>query len=144
MRSHFYLDENELLGDWERLAPLFQTVIERACQGEFDVADLKAMALKKRIVIGAFFDDSGEPLLAFAFEFRSYPKKTAVNILALGGRRMDEVFSVFLERFKQWARKAGADFIEASCSPAMTRLLLRYGYINAYRQLRLDLGGETT
>ncbi|EEO27785.1 hypothetical protein [Oxalobacter paraformigenes] len=144
MRSHFYLNEDDLLNDWARLAPLFQRVVERACRGEFDVADLKAMALKKRVVIGAFFDEREEPLLAFAFEFRYYPKKTAVNILALGGKRMDEVFSVFLERFKQWAKKAGADFIEASCSPAMTRCLLRYGYVNAYRQLRLDLGGETT
>lgn len=143
MRSHFYLAENELLNDWERLAPLFQTVIERACHGEFDVSDLKEMALEKRIFIGAFFDDDGKPLLAFAFEFRYYPKKTAVNILALGGRRMDEVFSGFLERFREWAKEAGADFIEASCSPAMTRLLSRYGYAETYRQLRLDLGGET-
>ena len=145
MRAHFYLERDELLTDWARLAPLLQTVIEKACHGEFDVADLKAMALGKRIFIGAFFDDDGTPLLAFAFEFRHYPKKTAVNILALGGQRMDEVFSVFLERFGQWAAGAGADFIEASCSPAMTRLLRRYGYAETYRQLRLAVKkGEGT
>ena len=97
------------------------------------------MAQSKRIVIGAFFDDDGVILLAFAFEFRFYPKKTAVNILALGGKRMDAVFSEFLDQFRDWAAAAGADFLEASCSRGMSRMLAKYGYVDTYRQLRLNL-----
>lgn len=67
--------------------------------------DLKEMALEKRIFIRAFFDEGGEPLLAFASGFRYYPKKTAAGILASGDRWMNVVFPVFLERFRQWAKK---------------------------------------
>lgn len=83
MRSYFYLDPEELERDWEKIEPILGSVVSRAVHGEFDCSDLKAMAQSKRIVIGAFFDDDGVILLAFAFEFRFYPKKTAVNILAL-------------------------------------------------------------
>lgn len=142
MRSHFYLDAAGLEKDWHRIRPIFESVVTRAAHGEFDCDDLKAMALSKKIVIGAFFADDGEMLLAFAFEFRFYPKKTAVNILALGGKRMGTVFTEFLDRFKDWAASAGADFLEASCSPGMSRMLAKYGYVNTYQQLRLDLGKE--
>ena len=142
MKAHFYLSEDDLLHDWHRLEPLFEAVVDRACHGEYDVADLKRLALSGNVFIGTFFDEDDAALLAFAFEFRYYPKKTAVNILALGGHRMDAVFGAFLEQFKTWAAKAGADFLEASCSPAMTRMLSRYGYQEMYRQLRLNLKQE--
>ncbi len=144
MRSHFYLDATELEQDWARIGPLFDSVVCRAVHGEFDGNDLKEMALSGEIVIGAFFADDGEMLLAFAFEFRFYPKKTAINILALGGKRMESVFSGFLDQFKDWAAATGADFLEASCSEGMSRMLAKYGYVKTYQQLRLDLkrGGE--
>lgn len=142
MRSHFYLDTEELEKDWVLIGPVLDSVVRRAVHGEFDCNDLKAMAKSKQIVIGAFFSDGGEMLLAFAFEFRFYPKKTAVNILALGGKGMDAVFSEFLDQFRNWAAAAGADFLEASCSAGMSRMLAKYGYVNTYQQLRLDLKEE--
>ncbi len=142
MRSHFYLDMEELERDWGLIEPILASVVSRAVHGEFDCGDLKAMAQSKQIVIGAFFADDGIMLLAFAFEFRFYPKKTAVNILALGGKRMDGVFSEFLDQFRDWAAVAGADFLEASCSRGMARMLAKYGYVNTYQQLRLDLKRE--
>mgnify|MGYP000099722044 CR=1 FL=1 len=142
MKSHFYLDAEELERDWGLIEPILASVVSRAVHGEFNCGDLMAMAKSKRIVIGAFFADDGDMLLAFAFEFRFYPKKTAINILALGGKRMDAVFSEFLDPFKDWAASAGADFLEASCSRAMSRMLAKYGYVNTYQQLRLDLKQE--
>ena len=142
MRSHFYLDQEELEKDWIFIEPVLEPVVSRAAHGEFDCSDLKALAQSKQIVIGAFFSDNEEIVLAFAFEFRFYPKKTAVNILALGGKRMGAVFSEFLDQFKNWAAAAGADFLEASCSAAMSRMLAKYGYVNTYQQLRLDLKRE--
>ncbi len=142
MRSHFYLDSDELERDWSLIEPILEAVVSHAVHGEFDCCDLKAMAQSKQIVIGAFFADDGVILLAFAFEFRFYPKKTAINILALGGKRMDAVFSEFLDQFKDWAAAAGADFLEASCSRGMSKMLAKYGYVNTYQQLRLDLRKE--
>ena len=142
MRSHFYLDRDELEKDWWMIGPVLESVVSRAAHGEFDGGDLKIMALEKQIVIGAFFTDRGDMVLAFAFEFRFYPKKTAINILALGGKRMEAVFSEFLDQFKNWAAAAGADFLEASCSAGMSRMLAKYGYVNTYQQLRLDLKRE--
>ena len=142
MRAHFYLEPAELEKDWFVIAPILESVVSRAAHGEFDCDDLKKLAQEKRIVIGSFFADDDEMLLAFAFEFRHYPKKTAINILALGGKRMDAVFSAFLDQFKNWAAGAGADFLEASCSRAMSRMLAKYGYVKTYQQLRLDLKRE--
>ena len=142
MRAHFYRDADDLEKDWGLIEPILASVVSRAGHGEFDCADLKAMAQSKQIVIGAFFADDGVILLAFAFEFRFYPKKTAINILALGGKRMDAVFSEFLDQFKDWAAAAGADFLEASCCRGMSKMLAKYGYVNTYQQLRLDLRKE--
>ena len=131
MRAHFYRDADDLEKDWGLIDPILASVVSRAVHGEFDCADLKAMAQAKAITIGAFFDDDGIMLLAFAFEFRFYPQKTAVNILA-----------EFLDQFRDWAAATGADFLEASCSRGMARMLAKYGYVNTYQQLRLDLKRE--
>lgn len=139
MRLHFYMQSDELEKDWHLIEPLLDLVVTRACHGEFDCHDLKAMAQSKQIVIGASFSDKEEMLLAFAIEFRFYPKKTAINTLALGGKRVDTVFAEFFGQFKNWASAAGADFLEASCSRGMSKMLSKYGYVNTYQQLRLDL-----
>lgn len=82
-------------------------------------------------------EEEGAPLMAMAFEFRHYPKRMNVNVVALGGTDLDAVTENFLPIFRSWAKQAGAVEIEASCSKPMARLLKKYGFVDAYECVRL-------
>lgn len=119
-------------------APLLEPVITQAARGEFTVEDLYQLNLKGR-AITALIEKDGQGVMAVVFEFVHYPQMVAVNIMALGGRYLDDSVSEFWSGFKAWCRDAGAEAIEASCSPAMTRLLSKYGFEPTYQVVRTAL-----
>jgi hypothetical protein len=121
-----------------KAAPLLQPVIDQAARGEFTVEDIRRLTEAGR-VITAIAEKDGEAVMAMAFEFVHYPRKVAVNILALGGHGVDEVAGAFWDTFKEWCRSAGASAIEASCSEAMARLLSRQEFKCVYRVVRAEL-----
>lgn len=145
MRVEFLVEQADVVREWPQLAPLFEKVVSRAVHGEFTTEDLYRMATEGRIRVG-LVREGGEIILAMAFEFKHYPRALAINFLAMGGRGLQAVLSRFLGTFKQWARDAGAMWIEASCSPAMARIYARHDFLTTYQLLRLDLQpkGETT
>lgn len=145
MQVEFLTTKESILANWEALEPLFQKVISRATCGEFTVDDLHAMALDGKIQIG-LVRESGEIIMAMAFEFRHYAQKLAISFLAMGGKKLDQVMGCFLDTFKKWAVSAGADWIEAFCSPAMARIHARHHFTTAYQLVRLELKqkGATT
>lgn len=144
LQVEFLTDGQAIAAEWGALYPLFQRVVSKAVHGEFTAGDLHAMALSGAIQIGLVREE-GEIIMAMAFEFRYYPQKLAVNFLAMGGKKLDTVMSRFLETFRKWAASAGADWIEAACSPAMARIHARNDFKTVYQLVRLDLNkGETT
>lgn len=118
--------------------PLLQPVIDQAARGEFTVDDLARLTREGR-AITAVAERDGQPLMAMAFEFVHYPQTLAINIMALGGRDLEAVASQFWPTFRAWCRRAGVNVIEASCSPAMARLLAPWGFESAYRVVRAPL-----
>lgn len=114
------------------LAPLFERVVYKATYGEFDADDLYRLAKQGHITVGTL-ENEGDLQLAIAFEFIFYPRWTVIHILALAGQGLAEAFTRFGTRFKAWRREAGAQKIQASCSPAMARLLQRDEFITAYQ-----------
>lgn len=137
MKARF-LEVDEVQENWAVVSKLLKPVVDKACHGEFTLDDLLRMALSSRIVI-FMCSKKEQAVLAAAFEFRTYPKKEAMNCLAVGGRLFDKTMRLFFGHIKAWAAQMGVDHIEASCSPAMERLLKRYGYKPVYRQVQLDL-----
>ena len=62
-----------------------------------------------------------------------------MNIAALGGRELDLLTSKFWEHVCSWAYMNGVRTMQASASPAMARILKRYGFNKTYEMVRLDL-----
>lgn len=138
MRMEFLTTGEAVQADWEELQPLFHKVVVRATHGEFTVDDIYRMAMDGSIVI-SLVREAGKIIMALAFEFRHYPKKLAVNYLAMGGKKSHEVMARFLKDFGVWAKNAGADWIEASCSLGMARIFAQHHFVTTYQLVRLDL-----
>jgi hypothetical protein len=145
MRMEFLTTGEAIQADWEELKPLFRKVVDRATYGEFTIDDLYRMAMDGSIVI-SLVREAGKIIMALAFEFRHYPQKLAVNYLAMGGKKSHEVMARFLKEVGEWAKKAGADWIEACCSKGMARIFAQHHFVTTYQLVRLDLNhkGETT
>jgi hypothetical protein len=112
--------------------------------GELHVDDIKSFALAGKVVIMVFTRNSdpslNEPVeLAIAIEPVAYPRLPAINIMAMGGTNFGLIQTKYWTYFKGWAMMQGARAIEASVSPAMMRVLRRYGYKEIYTRARCDL-----
>ena len=134
MTTHALVDAH-----FSQAAPLLQPVVDQAARGEFTVDDIERLTREGRAITALVSDDEGAPLLAMAFEFVSYPRQVAVNIMALGGERLQEAAENFWGTFRQWCKSAGAEVLEASCSPAMARMLRQHGFDSAYQVVRSEL-----
>lgn len=143
MKGNF-LPAEDIPGYWPKIAPLLGSVVDEACHGEFTVGDLFHLALNNHIMIFVCKKED-EIVLAAALEFRCYPQKQGMNVLAIGGKHFYEGMSCFFDTIKAGMAETGATFVEASCSQAMARMLARYGFMPVYQQVRLNLerrGGE--
>lgn len=138
MNLTFIQDAEALKAEFPQVRDLFDRVVEGAAKGEFSTDDIAELAKGKRVTLG-IVKEAGEPVLAFAFEFIYYPRMVVLNILAMGGQRLGDVLGEFWPRFTAWAREAGADSIQASCSPAMARILAKHGFEATYQVVRSKL-----
>jgi hypothetical protein len=142
MRAVF-LTTPDLIGlHWCSVCKLVDPVVHQAARGEFTLSDLAAMVESGR-AHAAIALDGDTPVLAMVFEFRHYPSRMLVNIIALGGRDLAGVAVTFWPQFLEWAKESGASGIEACTSPAMTRAIRALGFLHTYDLVRCDFG-ETT
>lgn len=134
-----FLTTQELLDRWwDRAAQHLERVVREAARGEFTVDDLRQLCAEGRAV-AVVVVDGDDVVLAAVIEFVYYPQITACNVMALGGSRLDEALEAFFVTFKDWLYGMGVTVIEASCSPAMARLLGRAGFSKDYEVVRLKL-----
>lgn len=138
MKLTFIHGEREVTAEFPQVRAFFERVVDGAAKGEFSTDDIEELAKAKRATLG-IVKDAGEPVLAFAFEFIYYPRMVVLNVLAMGGRRLGEVMGEFWPNFTAWAREAGADSIQASCSPAVARILAKHGFEATYQVVRSKL-----
>lgn len=134
MRVHFLTEPQEVEARWHEIAPLLAPALEHAVLGELTIDDVHELALARLMTIGVF-DNGAAPEMAMAFEFKNYPRIMTINIVAIGGSQFNSFVDCFFEQFKAWAATAGARHIEASCRPAMARLLKRHGFANTYEKV---------
>lgn len=109
-----------------------------AARGEFTLENLEDLCRDGRAVAGMAFDADGAPSMAMVFEFRLYPRKTVVNVIALAGRDLHGLASTFWPQFIAWAKESGAAEIEACAHPAMTRMLRPLGFEHTYNFVRMS------
>lgn len=135
MGARFLINPADLAIAWPQISTLLDPVVKKAAKGEFTLADILELATDGRVFIGVV-ENEGVMTMACAFEFKLYPQMTVLNIMAIGGTNLRQVAALYFDTFRRWAKSAGADYIEASCSPAMSRILARNGFIETYRQVR--------
>lgn len=136
MQALFLTSQGLITQHWPAASRLLQPVLA-ACRGEFTVDDLEELCRDGRAIAGMAWDAEGQPFMAMVFEFRFYPRKTAVNVIALAGRDLQELASTFWPSFLAWAKESGATEIEACALPAMTRMLRPLGFEHTYNFVRM-------
>ena len=137
------LSSKELLDRyWGQCVPLFEKCIEKQMDGELDVDDIYSRALKGQMFVFAVKNDSTElpdVKLALALELVYYPKYTAMNVVALGGKDLRNMIDMFWKHVCGWAKICGIKKMECSVNPAMQKILETVGFKQQYVQLRQDL-----
>lgn len=97
------------------------------CDGREDTDDLywsisSGMAQLWIMAIG------GEIVASCVSELREYPLRKVLHAMFLGGDRMKEWLSVFVEKLKKFAEYNNADGIEFLGRPGWTKFLGEFGF----------------
>ena len=130
---------------WPVVTPLLERCVDEAMQGEMTVDDMYAAIKAGKFILMVMHDTSGEApdvALAMVVEVTAYPQYPVLNIIALGGRQVDFFQSRFWSYLQGWAMICGITVIQASVSPAMARILSRYGFVQTYTTMRIRMSGD--
>lgn len=131
---------------WAATKPLIEKCIKRSMHGELTADDVYAMALQQKVYVFIVKCDKGimpAIKLALVLEIVNYPRLPAMNILALGGEELDALYEKYWKRLCGWAYMNGVRAIEGWVSPAMERVISKYGFKHVYTHMRLDLTEDT-
>jgi len=127
---------------WTQCVPLIDKVVTRAIYGEFTTEDIYNAAISGQMYVFICKKDGGEyPDVKFVIvmELVKYPRLSALNVVAIGGSQLSPFFNKFWEKLCGWAYINGIRAIEALVSPAMARVVTRFGFEHKYAQMRLNL-----
>ncbi len=127
---------------WPQTSMVLQGCVDDAMHGEMTMQDIYEGVKAGRMYALVAKNDDGElpdVALALILETQAYPQFTVLNIAALGGRELDLLKSRFWKHVCSWAFMNGVRTMQASVSPAMARILKRYGFNKIYETVRLDL-----
>ena len=137
-RLVFLPHPEDVYANWHRLEPMFARAIDKAVHGEFSVDQLLQLALNKTGLI-AYIEDEQEILMVLAMELRHYPGMTVLNVMAMAGKNMRELFSLHSPEIADFARSCGVTHFEASTSRAMAKMLQECGWSHVYETVRFKL-----
>lgn len=141
-RLIFLPTQRQISEAWPRIAPLYQVAIDEAVHGEFTLEQLRTMAMGK-IALLAYIEDDDQVLMVLAMEMKWYPNMAALNVMAMAGQRMGELFERHSPAIADFARSIGASHFEASGSKAMARMLKGCGWQFVYESVRYKLIGDS-
>lgn len=143
--------EPKLLGNkeqfdlyWPQAAVLIEKCLRDAARGELTVEDIYERALHGQMFVFVFKNDEGDipdVKLALVLEAVNYPKLPALNIVALTGGGLKNLYEQFWKHVCSWAYMSGAKAIEGLMSPAMVKIVSKFGFENTYQHMRFDLEG---
>jgi len=127
---------------WAQCVPLLDKVIEKAMHGELTTNDIYEKALQGQMYVFICKKDGGEyPDVKFAIvmELINYPRLAALNVVAIGGSHLNPFFKKFWVKLCGWAYMNGVRAIEALVSPAMARIISKFGFTHTYAHMRINL-----
>jgi hypothetical protein len=139
VKDAVFLTSPDLLEQhWEAVAHLIDPAVQRLARGEWTTADLADLVHSGRAIAVLVLEDA-VPFLAMVFEFRHYPRRTSLNVMALAGSDLAGAAVSFWPGFVAWAKESGATQIEACAGVAMTRVLQGLGFGHEYNLLRIEV-----
>lgn len=127
---------------WLQIEELLAPVVDDAMHGEMDLDDIYQGVKTGQMYCIVFKDDSSElpdVALAMVLDLVVHPKKTILNVTAIGGRQLDVFQSRFWKDIRGWAYMNGVREMQAMVSPAMARIIGKYGFEQVYHVMRLPL-----
>lgn len=130
---------------WPLVKPLLERCVKESMHGELEIEDIKAMAIARTAFLFILTNDKTGTnpnlgvRLALAAEVVQYPRLPALNILALGGTDLALFHRKFWKQFCGWAYMNGVRVIDGWVSPAMQRIIARFGFKQVYSHMRLEL-----
>jgi hypothetical protein len=127
---------------WSATKPLLEKCVKRAMHGEMSIEDIYNAALQGKMYIFVVKCDktiTKSVKLALVLEIIPYPQMRAMNIVALGGNDLDALHAKYWKMLCGWAYMNSVRFIEGWVSPAMERVISRYGFKPVYVHMRLEL-----
>ncbi len=142
MRCEFIRNLDEIALRWKLAEPLLAKCVKKAVRGEYGTDDIRAMVAHGDAVVFLLTEEGDEkPCCAVAMEIETYASGLVMgNVMAAGGRNLEDAYRQFFGAACEWLKQCGCKAVECSCSPAMERLLMRYGdWEEAYRVLRKEL-----
>lgn len=121
------LSTQELLNrHWPIVEPML-----KECEGDYTTGDMYAALLRGEmfiLVIARETIDGPDVALAVLMQPLVYPRRTAMNIVAVTGRDLRKWMRKYWDFFYAWAFMNGARAIESPVSPAVERLLGGFGF----------------
>ena len=118
------LTPDEVLASWHSIRSLLEPAIEH-CNGEFEADDLRDMVMNGRAFIFVLEGDAGF-VLACVAEVLILPRKKVINVIALGGSKLNVLILQMWDRLAEIGRILGADSIRGSVRPSMQRYYRRF------------------
>jgi hypothetical protein len=116
---------DELARRWSEVGPILKRATDRT-QGCYEPIDVLRQAMAGQV--GFWFIETGARLDAVVVvEIRQYPRKRAVAINFIAGRRLTEWWPEFVERMDALARHHGCTLISAYGRPGWVRFWQRRG-----------------
>lgn len=120
---------------WNEAEPLIEKCVQKAVHGEYTAADIKELLEHGRMTALLVFEGE-KPIFVCVFELLVYPRKTAVNICCVGGKKVLQCFEHYRKYLFEYWKSCGAAEVQAQVSPAMERLLRPAGFAEVYRTVR--------
>lgn len=109
---------------WYAIKALLDPAVEHV-NGELDANDLYRLVQERKALLVAMVD-AGQITWVAACECISYPRKTVLNVIALGGRHLHVALREFWAEISEIAHALGATAIRGAVRPAMQRYYRRY------------------
>ena len=92
--------------------------------GDFQIDDIKAL-VNDGLAFIVTLERDGKTILAAACEVISYPRRSVMNVMAIGGERLNVMFGTFWNQIVEMGRTLGVDAIRGSVRPSMQRYCQR-------------------
>lgn len=128
---------------WPLAQPLVEKCVLKAMHGELTVDDIYQRATHSQMFVFIVKSDTDptqpKVKLALVLEIIRYPQLPALNIVALAGSDLEEFYSRYWSHVCGWAYMNGARAIEGLMSPAMVKVVSKFGFKQTYTHMRLRL-----